>query len=265
MRRQSRKQLEEEKGGRMPGKRGVHGARLLLPVLAMRAEKDEQGKLRLLYQKNYEFSYLRTLTHDLFARSRNADRDKEKDEYSYLVAVVLVLTASLECFVNDILIEHAHNAFGGDYRQIAEGFISGSLRSRILRIVPITSSCKKRLNVGHHLVGVLFELLKVRNAIAHSAEYYIDNPKWDAASSATAARTLSRRKCALYARAVDAYFAAVLSKNTVLIEGERPKPPWKHPLISDAVPERASRTTKASEPSASGYSQPADWRLKPER
>jgi hypothetical protein len=90
------------------------------------------------------------------------------------------------------------------------------------------------LDTGHHAVGLLFGLIKSRNRLAHTVEYYVERPSWDRDSAAPLGQTLTHEECAAYAAAVDTYFGAVLSGPPVL----KGRKPWNHQLVVDAEPER---------------------------
>ena len=210
---------------------------LVIPIMEIKTEKDPEGNVRIAHQKRFAFGALRDLAHDLMERSEEADKEKNADDYSDLVAVVLLLAASLESFVNDMLIALAHRDYGKDYKQIAEGLLGGSIRSRILRIIPVASRGLKRLDTGHNTIGLVFKLIKTRNQLAHTNEYYIENTSWDDATVPPLGKALRLDECTNYAAAVDTYISAVLSGMLVL-QGNTP---WEHELVVDAEPEHKKK------------------------
>lgn len=215
---------------------------IAFPCLEISAEADSDGKIRFKYTKRFQAAPLRDLAHELINRSSESDADKGPDDYSDLTAAVIVLVTSLDCFLNDMLIAHARTMYGDDCKAIAEGFLGGTVRSRILRVIPIASNNKKRLDQGRKEVGLLFELIKVRNDIVHAVDHYIADPP-DNKEQQPAARSLTLKSCERYASALDSFFAAVLSGMHVRMG----QTPWDHELVVDAVPPTATR--KADEKS----------------
>jgi hypothetical protein len=205
--------------------------RLAFPLDESKVAVDEDGKRFLEYHRTLHYFFLKELADALLEAAEEEDEAKHEDEYSHTLAVILLLVASLECFVNDMLIQLARRKFGADYKPVADGFLGGSLRSRILRIVPIASSCTKRLDQGHHQMGCVFELIKVRNRIAHTVEYYCEDVSFDEViAEQDDYRAVTRETCSRYSEAVRAFLAAVLGGMMVL-EGNRP---WDNDLIIDA-------------------------------
>ena len=218
---------------------------LMVPLIEMKTGgRSEGGKLAIAHQKKFTFGPLRDLAHDLLKRSADADKEKGPDDYSDLVAVVLLLVASLEAFVNDMLITQARRDYGKDYKQVAEGLLGGSFRSRLLRIIPVASRGQKCLDLGHHKMGLVLKLIKTRNQLAHSKEYYVENPTGEGTEEGTPGESLTLEECVNYADAVDSYFAAVLS-GTMVLEG---RSPWEHELVADAEPERGKASNGEKDP-----------------
>lgn len=218
--------------------------RIPFPLMELKISENPGGGRCIAYQKRFQFVALRDLAHDLLDRAVEADKQKDEDEYSDLVAVVLLLTASLECFLNDMLIAHSHNAYGEDYKQVAEGFLGGSLRSRLLRLIPIASKSQKRLDHGHHAVGFLLQLIKTRNRLSHTVEYYVDSPPWEDVEDQPLGKSLSFEICSHYAESLDNYFAAVLSGMYVL----KGRKPWGHEMVLDGKPDLQNKNEEIDHP-----------------
>lgn len=208
---------------------------LTIPWIDIKIGESNGENRNIAYKKTFPFAPLRELAHDLLVRVEDGDKRKGFDEYSDLVAVIILLVASIEAFVNDMLIYMARRDYGKKYKQISEGLLGGSLRSRLLRIIPIASKGRKRLNTEHNIVGVIFNLVKTRNKLVHSTEYYVENISWEEAYDVPLGKALTLEQCSNYAGAVDAYFGAVLS-GLFVIKG---KTPWDNELVLDAEPEKA--------------------------
>jgi hypothetical protein len=200
--------------------------RRFMPVAEIKTAIDADGKVVVEHHKSFQAVHFQNLAQDIMDRSAEADTGKGVDEFSDLVAVVILLVTSLECFLNDELISHAHIHYGKEYRAIAESLLGGTLRSRVLRVVPVTSKSRKRLSQGHHEIALLFELISLRNSIVHAADYFVDGDKTDPPLP----KTITLERCTEYANALDEFFAAVLS-GTHVVSGQTP---WDNKLIEDA-------------------------------
>jgi len=188
---------------------------ITVPLMECRVEKRPDGTVVFKDRKWYQAERLRALAGDLLERALEADKEKDDEEYSDLVAVLFVLAASLECFLNDMLIMHAYRYHGSEYKAVAEGLLGGSIRSRILRIIPLVTRDRCRLDQGNASVGTLFELIKARNRIAHTTDYYEETPR-ELDEGKPSGKSITHVACVRYAEAVDAFFVAVLSEGFVI-------------------------------------------------
>ena len=189
----------------------------------------EAGKARLVPVKYFGHNRLKYLADRLLKGvADSCDEDAEGD----LIAVVLLQAASLECFLNDVLIDHAREAFGKPSRKIAEGFISGSVKAKLYRVVPIVSNGRKTLDLEAREIQIIHSLIAARNRLAHTTEHYLDESEncLERPQKSQFARTLTIKQCQDFSSALDELFYAVWN-------GPIEIPPWQHGLIRDAAPE----------------------------
>ena len=131
----------------------------------------KQGKAKIQILKIFEFNRFIYLADCLLKRVTKSGDDDAKGD---LIAVILLQATALECFLNDVLIHFSRKAFGKGNKQIAEGLLGGSIRSKIFRVVPVLSGSTKTLDAESESVKCLLNLVKTRNKIAHTTEFYRD-------------------------------------------------------------------------------------------
>jgi hypothetical protein len=188
----------------------------------------KQGKVKIQILKNFEFNRFSYLAERLLKRvTQSSDNDAEGD----LIAVVLLQATALECFLNDKLIQYSRETFGKGSKNIAEGMLSGSTRSKIFRIVPIMSGSTKILDVESDTVKILLNLIKTRNKIAHTTEYYRDEFEdyGKRALEPSFTSTINLEQCEKYQKALQMFITAIW-------DGSIDKK-WQHELIINAIPD----------------------------
>ena len=190
-----------------------------------------QGKAKLDIQtlKYFEygwFSYLSKKQLEL------AEKEVEEDRITYLVPAILLQVTSLECFLNDVIIEFSRESFGKGNRELASSFLQGSIRSKIIRIVPLLSNSLKVLDLNSSCVQNLFEMITTRNKIAHTVEYYTDEfPDFEERSrSGPIAQILQIDHCQRYQQSINNFYSAVWN-------GPIESPKWQHEIIHNAEPD----------------------------
>lgn len=205
-------------------------------------ELAKAGKVQLCMIPMKTFSSGNLLFH-----AQNVLKTPIEDEGVYLgyrYAAIFLQAATIECAVNDALILHAHEHFGNQAKQIAESLLSGSLPAKIRRVVPVLSHGKMYLDCSNETVRLLFQLLTVRNQLAHTVKHYRDPnamrkaradfqengliPFADEDNKWTASVSLERCK---------QYEAAVVEFTCAIWNGPIETPPWRSTLVKEGTPE----------------------------
>ncbi len=188
-----------------------------------------QGKAKLQVLKHFEFGRFSYLADRLLSRVTECNDDDAEGD---LIAVILLQAAATECFLNDVLIHYTREAFGKGSKFIAEGMLGGSTRSKIYRVVPLLSRSTKVLDTESESVQNILNLIKTRNRIAHTTEYYCDDFEdfEKRSQEAPLTSTLSLEQCKKYQAALNTFISAIWN-------GPIEESPWQHALIKDAVPD----------------------------
>jgi hypothetical protein len=181
-----------------------------------------EGKVQLNFKVLKSFRFGNLLYHaDNMLKMPTDDEDVH---LGFLYAAILFQAAALECFLNDEFIEYAEQKYGAEGQAIAESLISGSMRSKINRIVPILTQGKKRLDLASKTVQSIFEMLKERNKIAHTVEHYRHH---EAGEYQDDKPTLEQ--CQRFGAALNMFIAA--------IHNSRIRNSWENPLFKEGVAE----------------------------
>lgn len=187
-----------------------------------------QGRINISVLKYFEFG-----SYSYFSKKLIEDYEKDMDKDLHPpIHIILMQVATLECFLNDMFIHYARKAYGKEASRIAEGLLSGSLRSKIYRIVPILSRGEKTLDLDSKIINKLLNLIKTRNKLVHVAEFYQDDkPTYSKKKGERPfSHTITPKHCHEYQEALDEFIFAVWN-------GPITDPPWQHVIIKDAKPE----------------------------
>lgn len=121
---------------------------------------------------------------------------------------IFLQTSALECLVNDVLIDFVLDRYGpDDSKHIAESMLSGSLRSKVLRVVPILTHGRRRLDIETPGVQAIFRLISQRNSLAHVTNHFRESLKEPTGPSREDARKYGEAVVALAAAISREYHA----------------------------------------------------------
>ncbi len=194
------------------------------PEEIARALTAEGAEVEVL--KHFEFASLGCLAEDLLD---TYDEDSAEGASHPPTHVVMVQAASLECFLNDVLIHHARVEYGEDAQHLGPAFISGSFRSKLYRVVPTLSKGTKILDSVSEVARRLEDLISTRNRVTHTTEYYsspADSPKKKRRRLKPVTQAVTKRRCQRFQLALRDFTSAVWNA-----------PPWDAEFFKDPEPE----------------------------
>lgn len=94
------------------------------------------------------------------------DSDRSKP---HTVPFLLTCAAALECCLNDHAIQHLGNTFDDHQGSLlTQGFLSMSLKGKLLHVVPLLTAQKFMINTNHKTYQTLAELIRLRNSLVHN-------------------------------------------------------------------------------------------------
>lgn len=180
----------------------------------------QQGQATFQVEKYFHFAVLHSAADRLLA---NAAESQSRID---LVPVIFLQAAALECLVNDLVIDWCQRQYGVNGRSITECLLDGSVKSRLLRIVPLFTHGRLVLDSQAPSIKSATRLILFRNRLVHMTEYFAEAP------SATVNRpsllsTLSVDEAVGYQFAVGEIIEVFWN---VLRKG----PPWEHPWLLGA-------------------------------
>jgi len=90
----------------------------------------------------------------------------------YVVPFLLTCAAALECSLNDHLISHLSSIEGEHGKNQIPGFLSMTLKGKLINVVPILTQNKYVINTQHKAYQILTDLIKKRNKLTHNKSDY---------------------------------------------------------------------------------------------
>lgn len=100
-------------------------------------------------------------------------KDTEQIRNPNKYAFILLAASALEAILNDAIIWWAHDRFQrSDYKRMSTAFLSMSLRGKLDAVIHLLSDGQYISNNESPMYQQLSELVKVRNEVAHSKNFF---------------------------------------------------------------------------------------------
>ena len=97
---------------------------------------------------------------------------KPKQRGILLVPFVLTCAATLECLLNDRLIQHCLETYGsGDYRRYADRLTGLSIRAKLDFVIPLLSGDKYAIRSDSTTYANLIAMIALRNSLTHNKSF----------------------------------------------------------------------------------------------
>jgi hypothetical protein len=138
-----------------------------------------------------------------------------------LIPVVILQAATVECLVNDLVIDWCRSRYPNAGRRLTDAFLDGSVRSKLLRVVPMYTDGKIQLNSSQRSVQDIYQLISTRDRLVHVTEHY-SVPGGPEKPSLVGSLSVDR---------VGLFKSAVVDLIDALWNVLHKDPPWEHSLF----------------------------------
>ncbi len=87
----------------------------------------------------------------------------------------MTAAVAMESLLNDAIVTQCYSVFPkGDYKGIAESYLSMSLKGKLISVVPLASKNEYLIDKESDLFQTLKNLISLRNEVAHTKSFFED-------------------------------------------------------------------------------------------